>query len=319
MTKAADLAGADDQLLRNQTFRNRLINGRMDIAQRGASLAAGSGERFGPDRWVMSSVGSTIAYARTAFALGQTDVPGEPQFFSRVTVASVAGASNVAAMLQRLEGVRTLAGRKATLSFWAKADAAKNIGINFAQFFGAGGSPSASVAFGANTVALTTEWKRYSVTVDVPSIAGKTLGSSGNDYLQAVFYFDAGTSSAASAGVGQQSGVFDFADIQFEEGSVATPFERRPFGVELSMCQRYYESLIALLLGYAVAGTSIGASFSFKQNKRASPTITLSGAANTNLGTITSGPQIDCVQLQAPVSANGGYQLYNIVAAQAEL
>lgn len=72
--------------------------------------------------------------------------------------------------------------------------------------------------------------------------------------------------------------------VQFEPGSVATPFERRPYGQELALCQRYYEiigggqSLTLYAEGYAGAVTG---NWSFKVEKRATPTMTTSGTFTT--------------------------------------
>ena len=104
-------------------------------------------------------------------------------FFSRTVVTSVAGANNYVIKLQRVEGVQTLSGQTATLSFYAKADSVKSISLHLSQSFGTGGSPSASVDFGTQLISLTTPWTKYTVTVNVPNISGKTLGTDGNDCL----------------------------------------------------------------------------------------------------------------------------------------
>lgn len=224
-------------------FRNVLINGDFSVWQRGTSQTT---DGYGSDdRWVNQNNGSTKTHSQQAFTLGQTDVPGNPQFFSRTVVSSVAGANNYVLKSQRIENVRTLAGQTATLSFWAKADAAKNITVEFEQFFGSGGSPSAGVTgIGVTTIALTTSWRYYTVTISIPSISGKTLGTLGNDFLQCIFWFDAGsTYNARTNSLGQQSGTFDIANAQLEAGPTATPFERRPIGVETALAQRYYERL----------------------------------------------------------------------------
>jgi len=172
----------------------------------------------------------------------QTDVPGNPKYYLQHVVSSVAGAANNCATQQRIEGVQTLAGQTATLSFWAKADSNKNIATEFIQDFGTGGSPSSRVdTIGVTTHNLTTSWQKFTVTAAIPSISGKTIGTDGNDSIRILFFFDAGSNfNSRTNSLGQQSGTFDIAQVQLEEGTVATPFEHRPIGVELGLCQRYY-------------------------------------------------------------------------------
>lgn len=226
---------------RQLSFRNKIINGNFDIWQRGTSQTTiGYGSA---DRWVCGNVGTTKTASQQSFALGQTDVPGNPKYYMRHEITSVAGANNECRVVQKIESVLTLTGKQATLSFWAKANSNKNIAIEFVQSFGTGGTPSTAITgIGSQLVALTTSWKQYTITVNIPSITGKTIGTNGDDSLSVHFWFDAGSSLASrTANLGQQSGTFDIAQVQLEEGSVATPFEERPIGVELALCQRYYE------------------------------------------------------------------------------
>ena len=200
-----------------------------------------------------------------------------------------------------------------TVSFDAKADASKNIAIEFVQYFGTGGSPSGAVnAIGAQLVALTTSWQRKSITISIPSISGKTIGSNGDDSLQLVFWFDAGSSFNARTGaLGQQSGTFDIANVQIEEGSVATPFEQRPLGLELGLCQRYYESssyLIGFGGGYhcGMWAVATGGSFGvrFITSKRAFPaTVTVHAAASGNAGYVRD----DTASTEVAVLGTYGY------------
>jgi hypothetical protein len=69
-----------------------------------------------------------------------------------------------------------------------KADAARSVTRRIVQYFGSGGSPSADVTVSTAVISLTTDWQEFSVTVDMPSIAGKTLGSGGDDAID--LYFD---------------------------------------------------------------------------------------------------------------------------------
>lgn len=299
MTRTADLISLEDGLLTQWSHRNRIINGRFDIWQRGATQSTNG---YGSDdRWSNENSGTTKVHSRQAFTLGQTDVPGNPAYFSRTVVTSVAGVGNYCFKSQRIEGVATFAGTRATLSFYAKADAPKNIAVELVQAFGSGGSASAPVTgIGAQKIALTAAWRRYVVTFDVPSIAGKTLGTDGNHLLALNFWFDGGSNHAArSAGLGQQSGTFDLACVQFEPGDVATPFERRHFGIELSLCQRYYETSLnwedsnpavnpRICYAYAVLGNYGGAldQCSFAVRKRVTPTITVYNGTTGAAGTV---------------------------------
>ena len=262
-------------------FRNAIINGNFDHWQRGTSGTAG----YVSDRWATIRGGSTVAISRQAFALGQTDVPNEPEYFHRSVVSSVAGAGNFANLAQRVEGVRTFAGQTVTVSFYAKADAAKNMALELFQTFGTGGSPSSEVnAIGVTTLALTTTFQKFTVTADIPSIAGKTVGTNGNDDVGINFWFDAGSNfDARTNSLGHQSGTFDIAQVQLEAGSVATPFERRPVGTELALCQRYYSrppGFIGVIYN-SVTNSEWATNLAFPVEMRATPTMSRLSASVT--------------------------------------
>ena len=270
-------------------FRNKLINGNFDIWQRGTTLASGTGWRYLADRFVNNSVGSTYTVSQQSFSNGQTDVPNNPSYFHRTVVSSVAGNVNLCALLQSVEFVKTLSGKTATLSFYAKADSAKPISIEFVQGFGTGGTPSSVVTgIGVQKLNLTTSWQKFTVTANIPSITGKTIGTDGNDYLSIIFWFNAGSDfNARTNSLGQQSGTFDIAQVQLEEGSVATPFEIRPIGTELSLCQRYYTQNTVFLQRYATTAYFGGARSDnmFKVSMRAVPTLTIWSGGFPRTGT----------------------------------
>lgn len=262
-------------------MRNAIINGNFDVWQRGTSF---TGSEYGADRWGSGRVGTTHTATRQPFTLGQTDVPNNPTYYIRTVVSSVAGASNYDHLLQLIESVRTLSGQQVTVSFWAKADSTKNISAELGQFFGTGGSPSAVVdAIGVTKVSIGTAWQKVTVTANVPSISGKTLGADGNDYLGLFIWFDAGsTFNSRTDTLGQQSGTFEIAQVQLEPGPVATPFEQRPIGTELALCQRYYLSYGNFHIG--MNGNAIAqGDGAFPVQMRALPTLSytdVSGVAN---------------------------------------
>jgi hypothetical protein len=258
------------------SFRNTIINGNFDIWERAVSQTSNS---YGSDdRWFNANIGSTKTHSRQSFTLGQTAVADNPHYFSRTVVTSVANAANYVVKQQRIEDVTLSSDKTMTLSFWAKADANKNIVVEFQQYFGTGGSPSAHVTgLGVTTIALTTSWQKFTTTVTLPSVSGKTLGTNNDDFYAFVFWFDAGSSfNSRTNSLGQQSGTFDIAQVQLEEGSVATPFEMRPLQVELALCQRYFE-VQSVLIG-TVINTYQG---TWAVTKRVVPTLTLTPSSGS--------------------------------------
>ncbi|WP_225548632.1 phage tail protein [Chromobacterium violaceum] len=233
--------------------RNVLINGGFDVWQRGVSQNVGG---YGSaDRWCLDlgvSPGlAGITVSRVAASGAETDVLGGAASFMRVAVTKppAPSAREYCQFLQRVEGLHRFSGKTMTLSFWAKADAAKTILFYVEQGFGSGdGVSPIARAQNETPVQLNTTWQRYSFTFVSPSVQGKTFGQNGDDYLAVFFGLSYSTMQPVhSAIAGPQTGVFDIAQVQLEEGSVATPYERRSPGEELALCQRYFET------GYAIA------------------------------------------------------------------
>ena len=272
-SNARELAGYASSL---PNFRNKLINGTFDFWQRGTSqTSSGYGSA---DRWNNNHSGSSKTASQQAFTVGQTEVPDNPKYYLRTVVTSSTGAANNCSTQQRIEGVTTLAGQTVTLSFWAKADSNKDIATEFTQDFGTGGSPSSRVdGIGVTTHSLTTSWQKFTVTSAMPSISGKTIGTDNNDYIRVLFFFEAGSDfNSRTNSLGHQSGTFDIAQVQFEKGTVATPFEHRPISVELSLCQRYYNKLSPRYMAgqFLISGEVASQFVSFPVQMRASPTVT---------------------------------------------
>jgi hypothetical protein len=284
LTSGATLQNSIGQNYSPYHLKNKVINGSFDIWQRGTTQTiSGYGS---DDRWNNQHLGSTKTHTRQAFTLGQTDVSDNPKYYSRTTITSVADSNNFTAKSHSIENVLKSAGKTYTLSFWAKADTSKNIAVEFFQNFGTGGSPSAQVsALGVTTFALTTTWQKFTTTVTFPSIAGKKLGTNNNDTFGFTIYFEAGSNyNSRTNSLGQQSGTFDIAQTQLEEGYVATEFETRPVGFELQQCQRYFEVIGGVNnaltgIGYGASSGTGGArcNISFKALKRTTPTVTKLG------------------------------------------
>lgn len=210
---------------------NAIINGAFDIWQRGTSFSNPANTSYLADRWshYFDGTGATRTISQQTFTPGSAPVAGyEGTYFLRwaQTVAGSGGTYNV--LGQRIEDVRMFAGQTVTLSFWAKASSTTTISTDFDRWYGIGGS-SAEYVQNSISHSLTTSWARYTATVSVASISGKTIGSS--SYLQLNFRFPVNAANT-----------YDIWGVQLEAGSVATPFKRNAPSIqaELAACQRYY-------------------------------------------------------------------------------
>jgi hypothetical protein len=211
--------------------KNKILNSDYSIWQRGTSFSNPANNSYLADRWFFNASGSgaTRTISQQTFTPGTAPVAGyEGQYFFRYA-RTVAGTGATADHIsQRIEDVRTFAGQTVTLSFWAKVDAGTpNLVLRLRQNFGTGGS--ALVDATDVTVVLSTSWTRYTGTFTVPSISGKTIGTSSNLELQ----FRTAVNTIQT---------LDIWGVQLEAGSLASPFQTATGTLqgELAACQRYY-------------------------------------------------------------------------------
>lgn len=232
-----------------------LINGRFDFWQRGTSF--NSNNVYTADRWrLLLGTGNTATLSRQTLTPG--DIEGSPRYFMRVA-RTVTGSGDTT-WEQPIEGVGTLSAQSMTISFWAKASSAgRQLTASAYQSFGTGGTPSANNPIAGSNVTLTTSWARYSVTLAIPSIAGKTLGTGLNDALVVVL------------GVASAEGNFtvDVAQVQVDEGTEALDFTPPDIASELLRCQRYYEVVGGGSTGLWASASTMFLIVVFRVTKRA--------------------------------------------------
>lgn len=274
VSNASQVEVQEEQVSPFNGFKNYIINGNFDIWQYGLSQT-NNGYRS-DDRWFNGSNGSTKTHSQIACTDTERVLFNASKFSSTV-VSSVVGANNYVVKRTTIEDITKLAGKTITVSFWAKADSNKNIWLEFKQNFGTGGSPSAQVTgIYGQAIALTSTWQKKIITFTLPSIVGKTVGTDGvhTSSTELQFWFDVGSASTGRISTGiQQSGTFDIAQVQLEEGSVATPFENRPYGLELSLCQRYYKTGASMFGARDNGDVAIGR-VEFGTQMRVPPTVT---------------------------------------------
>jgi hypothetical protein len=238
-------------------FRNRIINGGMVVDQRnnGSSISSGvNAITYGVDRWYVYALGAAVTLQRVGSSAAR--------FESALRLTGAA--SNTFAMIgQRIEVSNSLdlanqlngGGGYVSLSFAAATSASKT--VTWKIFYAnAANNFATKTEIGSGTQATTSSLTTYVASAFLlPAIA--TTG------LSVEFSVDNLT-----------SGTFDLTGVQLEPGPVATPFERRPIGTELALCQRYYEvgiyAAVAATtgLGYTPVATNV-----FKVTKRTAPTV----------------------------------------------
>lgn len=252
-------------------FRNKIINGDFQVAQRGTSFSIPGNGAYTLDRWLVSYDGTigTFAVSQQSHTVGQTDVPDSPEFFMRWNQTAAGSGSTIRRFEHRIEGVRTLATKVAAVSFYAKADSARNVVGALVQGFGSGGSADVSTALG--TFGLTTSWQKFTAQVTVPSITGKTVGT--GNYLNLRLSLPINTTMT-----------IDISHVQVEE-SAPTPFEQRANAFEYDLCQRYYQTVRAWVETFTDGDSTIP----FKAVMVAAPTISGGGAGFLDNGITTSG------------------------------
>lgn len=288
-TTEIDITTIQNNQSQGQNYgKNLIINGDFSIWQRGTSqTSVGYGS---DDRWFNNNNISTKVHNQGTFTLGQSDVPTNPEFYSSTVVTSGVDVNSFVLKIHRVENVTTGSGDTVTLSFWAKADAVKDIATEFSQEFGTGGSPSAKVSgVGVTTHTLSTDWQKFTVTTTLPSVSGKTIGTNGNDSLELNFWFEAGSNlDSRTNSLGNQSGTFDIANVQLEFGDTATEFEYVHPVDQLARCQRYFERLGAntafttLGSGYADTATRFDAYCKYV-TKRDVPAVSISSATGLSV------------------------------------
>ena len=277
---------------------NAIINGDFGVWQRGTSFASATPSFYTADRWRAYYGDATATFTRS------TDAPANFEYSFKAQRNSGSTTTSLITLNQRFENAGLqLAGKSATLSFWAKTGA--DFTGSFLAYFISSSDDSASLVYngtgfmaGASpdyasdveTPTLTTTWTRYSFTFSVPSTAN---GS------QVVFrYNPTGTAGADDS--------FYITGVQLEAGSVATPFRLAGGGskaAELALCQRYYYRVTSqggietVASGWAQLTTRANFVAQFPVTMRTSPTALENGAVASDYSVIFKGSAVNATSL----------------------
>jgi len=305
MSKARQLANLgnvyDDGALSN---RNLIINGAMQVAQRGTSFTGLTDGNSGYtlDRWRWSEGGSI------SFVTDVTQDTSAPDGFASsykiavTTAAPSLGANHSLRLMTRLEGqdlqqtaFGTSNAKNLTLSFWVKSN---KTGTYIAWFYNNDAARQIAKAY---TVDAADTWEYKALTIDGDTISGFTndngvsiqlefVLAAGSDYTSGTLattwqaYADANRYVGNVNLADSTSNYWQITGVQLEVGDTATPFEHRSYGDELARCLRYFESIkdgkdiICVATSFSTAAAY--GSLDWKVEKRSTPTITFVGVAS---------------------------------------
>lgn len=279
MSKARELANLgnaySDGALSN---RNLIINGAMQVAQRGTSST--SAGYVSLDRWYVNQSGGS-----TTFSQETNTNPSETDGLQRYARLNVSTSSDFTSIRQPIEDVTSVQAGTVTLSFYAKGTAPTGgLYVWGTQNFGSGGSANVSIANVQITASLTSSWVRYTAQITIPSIDGKTIGVGSYLLLNIGQYSNTATTAYD----------LNITGVQLEVGDTATPFEHRSYGQELALCQRYYNRIVGDIINTGIANglsqtTSTGTFvMTFPQEMRVAPSITQANLGMTDHTNYTS-------------------------------
>ena len=280
-------------------FRNLLINGDARVDQRGSASTAvtntAGADNYFVDRWhIFGTLASKMTATQVTVASLSGTAPSDPfQMAMRVTSASstfTPAASAAYGIRQYVEGQNitnlgwgTTNAKPLVLSFWVRSSSTGTFSV---AIFNNGNNRSYVQSYAINS-ANTWEKKIVSFTGDQSGTWLMTTGiglklwfdlGSGSNFNTTAGSWVSGlkvNTSAQSNWVGQNAATFHLTGVQLEANLQPTPFEQRPIGVELALCQRYYQVSNASVGSYANSAGNPTAYLKTVVTMRTTPTLTV--------------------------------------------
>ncbi len=272
-------------------FTNRIINGAMMIDQRNAGASVTANDDVYPvDRFKFST-------NLTSKGTGQQSSTAPAGFTKSILFTSSSaysvGSSDKLVLQQRIEGFNvadlawgTASAQTITISFWVRSSLTGTFG---GSVYNASGDRCYVFSY---TINAANTWEQKSVT-----IAGDTSGTWATNSSVGLFLnlsMGAGTAQSAAAGswggtayvsvtgatsvVGTNAATFYITGVQLEKGTAATGFASRPYGTELALCQRYFQTYQRGVTGVATTPNTLNFCLTFVVPMRSSPSVSPSGA-----------------------------------------
>jgi hypothetical protein len=318
----------------NGYLRNRIINGAMMIDQRNVGAAVTPATNtYVLDRWVFDLSQSS------KFSVQQSSVV-PPGFVNSCVLTSLSaysiGAGDFFIMRQSVEGLNvydlawgSASASTVTLSFWVRSSLTGTFGGSIRN-----SADNRSYVF-SYTINGANAWEYK--TISIPGDTSGTWLTTNGVGLKISFSIGTGSTYSTTAGswvagnyvaptgatsvVGTNGATFYITGVQLEDGAVATPFERRQYGTELQLAQRYYWKVTggSPFGGIIAGGASFNIPVTFPQQMRAVPTVTLSSVSDWTVHNAVSNISFSSFDLTTSMSTNSSVQfnLYGLSTGSA--
>jgi hypothetical protein len=303
-------------------MRNRIINGACDVAQRGSFVGSLNSDGYGgPDRFraVNSGAGGQFTQATSTLTFG-----GVVKNTVRQTVNTGTTAFTTLnfwyGIYQLVEGFNSydLVGKPVVISFIFNTNLTGTYSVAlqdgastqyYVTSFSATANTPVKVAFAVTAIPLAAGVPKNNTQGLRVAVGFQNQASYQTSTLNAWQTASALSAAGATIWAATAGNFIELTELQLEEGTVATPFERRSYGPELVLCQRYYE------IGYGSAAVTSGsinraavsAGSSFAATKRIAPTILVYGFTSNAVGFVTDySSGVDASIVTAPSGALNG-------------
>jgi len=292
-------------------FKNRIINGAMVIDQRNAgasvTITNTSDTTYTLDRF--GAYGSQASKFSVQQNAGSVTPPvGFSNYLGATSLSAyTVGSAEVFDIRQFIEGFNTADlgwgtanAKTVTLSFWVRSSLTGTFGGAVTN-----NANTRSYPF-TYTISVANTWEYKTITI-AGDTSGTWVGATNGVGLKLFLGLGVGSTLSGTAGawagsnflsatgatsvVGTNGATFYITGVQLEVGSTATSFDYRPYGTELSLCYRYYQSIAytansILAIGLCTSTTNQECTIILLQTMRSNPTITLPSAGQTS-GTIS--------------------------------
>ena len=282
--------------------RNVIINGAMQVAQRGTSRASITATGYyTADRWTVSA-SSLGTWTQSVEADAPTGSGFRKSLKMLCTTADASpAAGDIMVFEQKLEGQNlqqflkgTASAKPFSLSFWVKSNVT---GTYIAELFSGDTTRAVSALY---TIAASGTWEKKTITF--PADTTGVFDNDNNNSLACVFWLGAGTNwtsgtlattwasaTSANRAVGQTNlaaatnNYLQVTGVQLEAGAVSTPFEFEDYGTTLEKCQRYFQHINDPQIGGSRSTAQVQWAQNYHRTMRSAPTFTLNGLIAHNL------------------------------------